>query len=169
MKKVFAVLICTAFLAATAIAETNVRLVASPATTISGTEDDAHYEVSGRVFLENCGTIEIIVPTRTRRIGPTSSSSSRNLEAYKYEFDFEIFNERRVIPSEAAFHPVKLAPGEQTELAPWKQRFRQGDATAGKVLILYVVEQDLASRFGWWSGDLRCEVPAPPKTKEPNP
>lgn len=143
-----------------AFGEASLRLIATPAMVISGADTETRIPVFGHVFIENCGSEVVTIPTWVPGPDGTSGSSTgAGLAVILYRFVFKKDGERRLIPSEAAFHTVRLAPGERTQLPTWHI-----DVLKDKkidIRVVYSVEKDIGDRFGWWTGTIQCDAEKP--------
>ena len=140
--------------------EVSLRLIATPAMVISGAHTEAQIPVFGDVFIENCGSETVTIPTWVPGPDGTSGSSiGAGAAMILYRFAFKTNCERKLIPSEAAFHTVRLAPGERTQLPTWHLDVLEDKKL--DVRVVYKVEKDIGDHFGWWTGTIQCDGEKP--------
>jgi hypothetical protein len=77
-----------------------------------------------------------------------------------YLIDLEYRNGKEVVASPNDFRPVTLEPGQQTKVAFWEGFAYEGQIPEqyARVTFVFNVSKKLASKHGWWSGEVRKQV-----------
>jgi hypothetical protein len=122
--------------------------------------------VAARLYIENCGATPITIPTRMAPDGkPTGESWTHDTEGDSrrvfFHAEYPTRGGKKIQPSPVAFEPVTLQPGEQALVGKWDPQEGYRDTLPGElrnVTFTYGVPEDLAARFGWWSGELEVKV-----------
>ena len=109
------------------------------------------------VLIENIGKEELVVPSWTKDGMPPRVIPFREnvIVPYIIKSD-DAFGFLRYVDSPATFRPVKLKPGEATRLPIYYRIVKQGESLPPH-WFYYAVEESLAKRYGWWSGELACK------------
>jgi hypothetical protein len=119
--KFFVALIACILLTSAVFGAVCLRLIATPAMARTGAGPESRQDVFGYVFIENCGSETVTIPTWVpgRGDGNSGSASSAGATTIRYHFAFKTDDGTKLIPSEASFQAVRLAPGERTQLPTW--------------------------------------------------
>lgn len=119
--------------------------------------------VRAKLYVENRGAVPITIPTFIPPDGePTIESLTVGPNGRRDVFfliEFEKRNAKPVQPSAAAFRPVTLQAGEQALVAVWqpKEAFHEPlPDDLHDITFMFKVTEDIAKRFGWWSGELKA-------------
>lgn len=118
--------------------------------------DGSSYEYY--VFIENIGKNAVELPSSPKGGGPISIGRPiGGIIVVPYIVQFERELERfKVVESPSVFRPVRLEPGETARLPIYFRIVKRG-ISVPEHYFYYYVDEEIARRYGWWSGALRCK------------
>lgn len=107
-----------------------------------------------RSILTNTGSAAVTVPTRSYSDSPDATGTGSGKASFFFIIGFVELSDRRLVPSPSRFFPVTLQPGESTELPVIECR----TPDVKEISVLYIVEEDFATRHRWWHGEVAKSV-----------
>lgn len=129
------------------------------------TAKTVYMTVAANLYIENCGTTPITIPTRISPDGKPMESWTHGPDGDSrgvyFRATYNTHGGKKVQPSPVAFEPVTLQPGEQAQVGHWAPQDGYRDTLPDElryVTFTYEVADDLAARFGWWAGNLEAKT-----------
>jgi len=174
MKKLCAIGLAALFATCSPFAEeaaAQIRLSVDPFVTVPklvAAPQDGRWPllVGARLYVENCGSVPITIPThfppdgRPSVVSQTGDPENGNRGVW-YAATLDKREGKAVQPSPQAFEPVTLQPGEQALVAVWRADdpiFKPLPGEFHDVTFGFRVSKELADKFGWWAGEVEQQV-----------
>jgi hypothetical protein len=122
---------------------------------VSGKEELGKSVLEVHSIVTNIGTEAVTLPTSSYKGVPDAESSGGDKIHFMFFIGFGELDGKKLVSSPLRYLPVKLQPGECTELP-----FIEADVSElwKSVEISFVVDQDYAVQQGWWYGSLKKKV-----------